>query len=129
MFPNVELGTTKQPPYTIHKGTNIFCLPGNPIAMLATFRFIVFPYLRRLSRLPELLTFSALLKRSVNGKPPFTRFVLGHCTKSSEKQYVDPIDIQSPSKVNSLSKATTWIIVPPEEKHVSAGCQIQIMQL
>ena len=111
------------------KNTNIFCLPGNPIAMMAAFRFIVFPYLRKLSRLPELSTSIAVLKNPVNGKPPFTRFVLGNCTRSSEKQYVDPIDIQSPSKVSSLSKADSWIIVPPEIKKVSIGSEIQIMNL
>ncbi|TFA99558.1 Molybdopterin molybdenumtransferase [Trichoderma ghanense] len=110
----------------------IFCLPGNPGAAAACFRFLVVPYLRilrsqpsevpliaRLQQRPSAATATdSNMKASVNGHshidgvqpPPLDRFQHGVLMATEQGELVArPSEEQSPAKLGPYASASCWI--------------------
>ena len=106
--------------------TLLFGLPGNPLAVLATFRALVVPCLRALQGLPPEPPAAAVLGARVHGRPPFTRLVLAHAADSPAggPERVVPIAGQKASQVGALSNADRWLVVPPERAELPPGAGV-----
>ena len=114
----------------------LFGLPGNPLAVLATFRALVAPYLCTLQGQPPEQPVSARLGAAVTGRPGLTRFVLGHRTAvatATASAYgtdrVAPMPRQKASEVAALRHADRWLVVPPEVAELPAGAEVETLPL
>ena len=112
----------------------LFGLPGNPLAVLATFRALVAPYLRTLQGQPPAEPVVARLGAAVTGRPGLTRFVLGHrsATASADAPGTDQVFAmprQKASEVAALRHADRWLVVPPEAAELPAGAAIETLPL
>lgn len=115
----------------------IVCLPGNPGAAAACFRFLVVPYLRILRGQPPEVPLIARLqqrpppgsKASVNGhghgaQPPLLdRFQHGVLITTEQGELiVRPSHEQSPAKLGPYASANCWIhMKPPGSSKLDAG--------
>lgn len=120
------------------RGAAVFGLPGNPLAVLATFRTLVAPYLRALQRQPPVQPVVARLGASVTGRRGLTRFVLGHRTETEHADpsavahgtgQVVPMPRQKASEVAALRHADRWLVVPPEAGELPAGAVVETLPL
>ena len=112
--------------------TAVFGLPGNPIAVMATFRFLVLPYLFRLQQRTQAPPVAATLEQAARGRPPLTRFLLAHRSDPptvGDQPLVTPLDGQAPSKVGLLAIANCWIIVPTDAADLRSGATVQTVPL
>ena len=113
------------------RATLLFGLPGNPMAVLATFRALVIPYLRALQGLPPEQPASAALGAAVRGRPPLTRFLLarGVGSPTGGPERVVPVGHQKASQVAALRHADRWLVVPPEAATLPAGAAVATLPL
>ena len=112
------------------RGTVLFGLPGNPLAVLATFRALVAPHLRGLHGQPPAAPTAARLGAAVTGRPGLTRFVLGRRTAAADgSEQVVPLPRQKASEVAALRRADRWLVVPPEAAELPAGAQVETLPL
>ena len=112
------------------RGVVLFGLPGNPLAVLATFRALVAPFLRALQGQRALDPVSARLVAAVTGRPGLTRFVLGYRTAPARGvEQVTPVARQRASEVAALRRADRWLVVPPETAAVPAGAMVATLPL
>ena len=109
----------------------LFGLPGNPMAVLATFRALVVPYLQALQGLPPAPPTTAVLGATVRGRPPLTRFVLAHGVSdpAGGPEKVLPVDGQKASQVGALRSADRWLVVPPDTAELPAGQPVATLPL
>ena len=111
-------------------GPVLFGLPGNPVAVLATFRALVAPYLRALQGRPPAEPAAARLGAAVAGRPGLTRFVLGRRTAAADGTVeVMPMPRQKASEVAALRYADRWLVVPPETAELPAGALVETLPL
>jgi molybdopterin molybdotransferase len=100
----------------------LFGLPGNPLAVLATFRTLVVPCLRVLQGQPPEPRVAAVLGAPVRGRPPLTRLVLARGVLSrAGGESVVPVGGQKASQVSALQSADRWLLIPPDQEQVPAG--------
>ena len=112
------------------RGPLVFGLPGNPLAVLATFRVLVVPHLRALQGQALAEPAAALLAGAVTGRPGLTRFVLARrTTTAGGPEQVAPMPRQKASEVASLSHADRWLVVPPEAAELPVGAQVETLPL
>ena len=116
------------------RGTVLFGLPGNPLAVLATFRALVAPHLRALQGQPPAAPVAARLGAAVTGRPGLTRFVLGHRTAAATadadgSEQVVPMPRQKASEVAALRHADRWLVIPPEAAELPAGAVVETLPL
>ena len=112
------------------RGTVLFGLPGNPLAVLATFRALVAPYLRALQGQPPAVPVVARLGAVATGRPGLTRFVLGHRTAAADgSEQVVPMPRQKASEVAALRHADRWLVIPPEAAELPAGALVETLPL
>ena len=118
------------------RGAAVFGLPGNPLAVLATFRALVIPFLRALHGQPPAEPVAARLGAAVTGRPGLTRFVLGHRTavatataSADGTDRVAPMPRQKASEVAALRHADRWLVVPPEVAELPAGAEVETLPL
>ena len=116
------------------RGTVLFGLPGNPLAVLATFRALVAPHLRALQGQPPAAPVAARLGAAVTGRPGLTRFVLGHRTAAATadadgSEQVVPMPRQKASEVAALRHADRWLVIPPEAAELPAGALVETRPL
>ena len=112
------------------RGAMLFGLPGNPLAVLATFRALVVPYLRALQGQPPAEPATARLGAAVTGRPGLTRFVLGYRTATTDGiDQVAPMPRQKASEVAALRHADRWLVVPPEAAELPAGAEVATLPL
>ena len=109
----------------------LFGLPGNPMAVLATFRTLVVPCLRTLLGLPLEPGGQAVLGATVQGRPPLTRLVLAHGVQSTcgDREHVVPVPGQRASQVGALGSADRWLLVPPDRAELPAGARVATLPL
>ena len=113
-------------------GAAVFGLPGNPLAVLATFRALVVPYLRALQGQPPEQPIAARLGAAVIGRPGLTRFVLAHRTATADADGTDqvaPMPRQKASEVAALRHADRWLVVPLETASLPAGAEVDTLPL
>ena len=112
------------------RGVVLFGLPGNPLAVLATFRALVAPFLRVQQGQRALDPVAARLVAAVTGRPGLTRFVLGYRTAPARGvEQVTPVARQRASEVAALRRADRWLVVPPETAAVPAGAMVATLPL
>jgi len=118
------------------RGAMLFGLPGNPLAVLATFRALVTPYLRVLQGQPPAEQAAARLAAACSGRVGLTRFVLGHRTAvATATAFADGTDLVAPmprqkaSEVAALRHADRWLVVPPEVAELPAGAEVETLPL
>ena len=109
----------------------LFGLPGNPMAVLATFRALVAPYLQALQGLPPAPPATAVLGAKVRGRPPLTRFVLAHGAGSPTggPERIFPVAGQKASQVGALRSADRWLVVPSDTAELPAGAPVATVPL
>ena len=112
------------------RGAAVFGLPGNPLAVLATFRALVAPHLRALQGRPPAEPVAARLSAPVTGRRGLTRFVLGHRTAAAAGiDLVAPMPRQKASEVAALRHADRWLVMPPEAGGLPEGAQVETLPL
>ena len=116
------------------RGTVLFGLPGNPLAVLATFRALVAPHLRALQGQPPAVPVAARLGAAATGRPGLTRFVLGHRTAAATAdadgtEQVVPMPRQKASEVAALRHADRWLVIPPEAAELPVGALVETLPL
>lgn len=112
------------------RGTVLFGLPGNPLAVLATFRALVMPYLRALQGQPPAVPVAARLGTALAGRPALTRFVLGRATAADDgTELVVPVGHQRASQVAALRHADRWLMAPPGTAELPAGALVETLPL
>ena len=109
----------------------LFGLPGNPMAVLATFRMLVVPCLRVLQGLPPEPRARAVLGAPLRGRPPMTRLVLAHGVgpAAGGDERVVPVPGQKASQVGALGSADRWLLVPPDREEMPAGAGVATLSL
>ena len=112
-------------------GTLLFGLPGNPLAVLATFRALVVPCLRTLQGLPPEPPAMAVLGTEVCGRPPLTRLLLAHAadTAAGGPERIVPAAGQKASQVGALRTADRWLVVPADHAQLPAGAGVATLPL
>ena len=112
-------------------GTLLFGLPGNPLAVLATFRALVVPCLRTLQGLPPEPPAMAVLGTEVCGRPALTRLLLAHPVGSAADgpERIVPATGQKASQVGALRHADRWLVVPPDGARLPAGSDVATLPL
>ena len=111
--------------------TLLFGLPGNPLAVLATFRALVVPCLRTLQGLSPEPPVMAVLGTEVCGRPPLTRLLLAHPLGSADggPERIIPAAGQKASQVGALRIADRWLVVPPDRARLPAGSRVTTLPL
>ena len=107
----------------------LFGLPGNPMAVLATFRTLVTPGVRALQGLPPEPCRDAVLGAAVRGRPPLTRLVLARGVPSGAGECVVPVGGQKASQVSALQSADRWLLIPPDREEMPAGAHVATLSL
>lgn len=109
----------------------LFGLPGNPLAVLATFRALVAPCLRALQGLPPAAPAAAVLGAPVRGRPPLTRLVLARSARPAGggPERVVPAGGQKASQVAALRCADRWLVVPPDAAELQEGAAVATLPL
>ncbi len=112
-------------------GTLLFGLPGNPLAVLATFRALVVPCLRTLQGLPPEPPVTAVLGTDVAGRPPLARLLLAHPVGSAAgaSERIVPAAGQKASQVGALRIADRWLVVPADRAQLLAGAGVATLPL
>ena len=112
-------------------GTLLFGLPGNPLAVLATFRALVVPCLRTLQGLPPEPPAMAVLDTEVCGRPALTRLLLAHPVGSAAgaPERIVAAARQQASQVGALRNADRWLVVPPDRARLPAGSDVATLPL
>ena len=104
-------------------------LPGNPVAVIVTFQFIVAPALKQISGVPDLkrlqitATCTTSLKKSL-GRQEYQRGIL-----SQDKNgdfFVASSGKQGSNILSSMSRANCYIILPAECTNVQAGDKVKV---
>lgn len=113
------------------RATPLFGLPGNPLAVLATFRTLVAPCLRALQGLPPAAPAEAVLGAPVLGRPPLTRLVLARGARppGGGPERVVPASRQKASQVGALRRADRWLVVPPDAAQLQEGAAVATLPL
>ena len=112
-------------------GTLVFGLPGNPLAVLATFRALLVPCLQALQGLPPGPPVMAVLGTDVAGRPPLTRLLLAHPAGSAAAapERIVPAAGQKASQVGALRIADRWLVVPADRAQLPAGAGVATLPL
>jgi molybdopterin molybdotransferase len=106
-----------------------FGLPGNPVAVIVTFQFIVAPALKQFSGVPDLkrlqitATCTTNLKKS-HGRQEYQRGIL-----SQDKNgdfFVASSGKQGSNILSSMSRANCYMILPAECTGVQAGDKVKV---
>ena len=112
------------------RGPLVFGLPGNPLAVLATFQALVAPHLHALQGQLLAEPVTARLAGNVTGRPGLTRFVLARrTTTAGGAMQVAPMPRQKASEVAALRHANCWLVVPPETAELPVGAQVETLPL
>jgi molybdopterin molybdotransferase len=106
-----------------------FGLPGNPVAVIVTFQFIVAPALKQFSGVPDLkrlqitATCTTNLKKSL-GRQEYQRGIL-----SQDKNgdfFVASSGKQGSNILSSMSRANCYMILPADCTGVQAGDKVKV---
>lgn len=106
-----------------------FGLPGNPVAVIATFQQIVTPALKQLSGAPYskplklTATCTSTLKKAL-GRQEFQRGILTQ--DGNSEFFVASAGKQGSHILSSMSQANCYIVLPSESKGIQAGDKVTV---
>ena len=106
-----------------------FGLPGNPVAVVVTFKYIVAPALKQLLGAPELnpiqlkATCTSVLKKSP-GRQEYQRGLLSQ--DANGEFFVASSGKQGSNILSSISHANCYIVLPVECKGVQVGDKVRV---
>jgi molybdopterin molybdotransferase len=106
-----------------------FGLPGNPVAVIVTFQFIVAPALKQLSGAPDLkpLQLSAICTTALKKAPGRQEYQRGILTQDPNGEcFVATSGKQGSNILSSISQANCYIVLPAESKGVQAGDKVRV---
>jgi molybdopterin molybdotransferase len=107
-----------------------FGLPGNPVAVMATFYQIVREALLSMSgaRATAPLQLKAIASVPIKKRPGRTEYVRGVASQEADGTWrVEPTRSQSSSSLSSMSEANCFIVLAHERGDVAAGVPVDIM--
>ena len=107
-----------------------FGLPGNPISCAATFRFFVYPLIRKSLGMKVENKFTAKLNNKYLKVKNFTHFV--RCTIKADKKgsiQLKVLQDQQSNKIKSFVKANCWGIFPEGKRKFKKGDIIEWVPL
>ena len=110
-------------------GCHFFGLPGNPVAVMVTFRQFVRDALRRLmGQHPKpALTFSAVCATPIRKAPGRTEFQRGIVTRNdSGELVVHSTGNQGSGILSSMGRANCFIVLPVAQGNVDAGAVVEV---
>ncbi len=110
-------------------GTPIFTLPGNPVSAFVSFQLFVRPAARACQdldpeRLPVVRAALTSPARSPKGRRSYLRGIL-----DAQGTAVTPLSGQSSHQIASLAKANVLIMVPEPVTEMSAGDEVDVLEL
>ncbi|MDO7904874.1 molybdopterin molybdotransferase MoeA [Paenibacillus sp. JX-17] len=113
------------------QGKLLFALSGNPGACYVGFELFVRPAIRKMlgDQQPYLETWTATLRQDFNKVNNFTRFVRSRLEIEDGRVWVTPAAIDESSVMVSIKDSDCLMIVPPEQKGLQAGTQVQVLKL
>ena len=106
-----------------------FGLPGNPVAVIVTFQFIVAPALKQLSGAPDSksLQLTATCTTALKKAPGRQEYQRGILTQDPNGEfYVTSSGKQGSNILSSISRANCYIVLPTECKGVQAGDKVRV---
>ncbi|MEW6562691.1 MAG: gephyrin-like molybdotransferase Glp [Pseudomonadota bacterium] len=106
-----------------------FGLPGNPVAVMVTFRQFVQAALRRLMGLPARtpVALSAVCTEAIRKIPGRTEFQRGILTREASGQWtVRTTGAQGSGILSSMSKANCFIVLPAEAGNIASGVNVEV---
>ncbi len=109
--------------------SHFFGLPGNPVAVMVTFQQFVSDALRILmGQAPHpALTLKVECADPIRKSPGRTEFQRGILARDEQgKLIVHSTGNQGSGILSSMSKANCFIVLPLEQGHVEAGCQVVV---
>jgi molybdopterin molybdotransferase len=106
-----------------------FGLPGNPVAVIVTFQYIVAPALKQLSGAPDskplqLTATCTMVLKKTPGRQEYQRGILTQ--DSSGEFFVASSGKQGSNMLSSISRANCYIVLPTECKGVQAGDKVRV---
>lgn len=112
------------------KNTYVFGLPGNPVAVMVSFYFLVRPALQLLSgapvKMPPLV--NAIATHRIRKKIDRTEFQRGICQVSAQGQLqVSITGEQGAGILSSMSRANCMVVLNPEQGDIEAGDTVQLV--
>ena len=106
-----------------------FGLPGNPVAVIVTFQYIVAPALKQLTGAPDSkpLQLTATCMTALKKSPGRQEFQRGILTQDSNGDFfVASSGKQGSNILSSMSRANCYIVLPTECKGVQAGDKVRV---
>lgn len=104
-------------------GTPVVCLPGYPVAALASLYLLVRPAMKRLAHLsddaPRIV---ARLSRKIPSRPGYITFA----RVSLRDGIADPVMISGAGILSSVARADGFVLVPEELEGVDEGEQVEV---
>jgi len=111
-------------------GAHFFGLPGNPVAVMATFyQFVREPLLKMMGRdpLPLLPTFKATCTAPLKKAPGRTEFQRGILSAGADGGWqVKPTGEQGSGILSSMSLANCFIVLPVDQGNAPAGTVVDV---
>jgi molybdopterin molybdotransferase len=106
----------------------VFGLPGNPVAVMVTFREFVRPALAHLSGAtpPPRRRFKAITTRPLRKRPGRTEYQRGFLEPSATGWQVTPTGDQGSHRLSSVSQANGYIILPTASSNPPAGSEVEV---
>ena len=106
-----------------------FGLPGNPVAVIVTFQYIVAPALKQLSSAPNSkpLQLTATCTSALKKTPGRQEFQRGILTQDPNGEFfVASSGKQGSNILSSMSRANCYIVLPTECKGIQAGDKVRV---
>jgi molybdopterin molybdotransferase len=125
LWPNAENGRNSQ-----ERPALFFGLPGNPVAVMATFYQIVREALLAMSGAlaPAPLQMTAVATAAIKKRTGHTEYQRGIATREADGAWrVAPTRSQGAGVLSSMSEANCFIVLAHEQGHVAAGECVDIM--
>jgi molybdopterin molybdotransferase len=106
-----------------------FGLPGNPVAVIVIFQYIVAPALKQLSGAPaskpvQLTATCMMALKKSPGRQEYQRGILSQ--DPNGELFVTSSGKQGSNILSSMSRANCYIVLPPECKGIKAGDKVKV---
>jgi molybdopterin molybdotransferase len=108
---------------------HFFGLPGNPVAVIVTFQYIVAPALKQLSGAPasKALQLTATCRTALKKAPGRQEYQRGILTQDPNGEFfVESSGKQGSNILSSMSRANCYIVLATECKGVQAGDKVKV---
>ncbi len=106
-----------------------FGLPGNPVAVIVTFQYLVAPALKQLSGAPDSkpLQLTATCTTALKKSPGRQEYQRGILTQDPNGEFIVALSGRQGSNIlSSMSRANCYIVLPIECKGMQAGDKVRV---